>query len=323
MLLTHSPRVVLRRAAVASVLCVGAAAGLVGCLPTPGEESPRLIAHRGGAADGPENTLPAIERAVDRGADLIWVSVQVSADGVPVLYRPRDLSALTDASGPVSSKTVDELSALDAGAQFEDTGGERPYAGIGVGVPTLDAALAAIPVETPVVVDVKTAEVEPMVPALFRLIDELDAWERVVFYSTQTDVHDALAAEPRATVFESRDDTRRRLLEVRLAGECTPPASNAWVGYELYREVAVTEEFTLGEGETDLTAQMWTADAVECVRRAPGTTIVFFGLEDRDAAGAVADLAPDALLVDSLRGAAGDGDGDGAELDRQDGRGRR
>jgi glycerophosphoryl diester phosphodiesterase len=53
--------------------------------------SPQIIAHRGGTADAPENTLPAIKLALQNQAQAIWITVQLSRDGVPVLYRPRRL----------------------------------------------------------------------------------------------------------------------------------------------------------------------------------------------------------------------------------------
>ena len=49
---------------------------------------PRIVAHRGGTGDYPENTLLACRKAIQNGADLLWLSVQLSRDGVAVLYRP-------------------------------------------------------------------------------------------------------------------------------------------------------------------------------------------------------------------------------------------
>jgi glycerophosphoryl diester phosphodiesterase len=67
---------------------------------------PRIVAHRGGTGDAPENTLEAIRLALKHHADAMWLTVQLSKDGVPVLYRPADLAALTDAKGPVSARTA-------------------------------------------------------------------------------------------------------------------------------------------------------------------------------------------------------------------------
>lgn len=54
-------------------------------------EKPTLVAHRGLAANWPENTLPALQAAVAAGARWVEVDVQLSADGVPVLLHDADL----------------------------------------------------------------------------------------------------------------------------------------------------------------------------------------------------------------------------------------
>ena len=84
----------------------------------PAWAAPQIIAHRGGTGDAPENTLPAIGLALKNGADAVWVTVQLSKDGMPVLYRPSDLSALTPRKGPVSAYTAAELVNTDAGWAF-------------------------------------------------------------------------------------------------------------------------------------------------------------------------------------------------------------
>ncbi|MFV8766468.1 glycerophosphodiester phosphodiesterase family protein, partial [Yersinia enterocolitica] len=52
------------------------------------QQAPQIIAHRGGTADAPENTIPAIKKALANGADAIWITLQLSKDNIPVLYRP-------------------------------------------------------------------------------------------------------------------------------------------------------------------------------------------------------------------------------------------
>lgn len=90
-----------------TALCLLATAGA--------RAAPQLIAHRGGTGDAPENTLPAIKLALENNAEAIWVTVQLSRDGVPMLYRSSDLSALTNSEGKVSSLTAAELAKVDAG----------------------------------------------------------------------------------------------------------------------------------------------------------------------------------------------------------------
>lgn len=103
-----------------------AAAFISGCSSLPATEpdagqAPLIVAHRGGAADFPENTLLAIDNALRNRADMLWLTVQLSRDGVPVLYRPADLSANTPASGAVSEKTLAQLQTLNAGWNFKQT----------------------------------------------------------------------------------------------------------------------------------------------------------------------------------------------------------
>lgn len=81
--------------------------------------SPLIVAHRAGTADFPENTRHAIGESLSNNVDMVWITVQLSKDGVPVLYRPKDLSELTDADGPVSKYTFDELQLLDAAYRFK------------------------------------------------------------------------------------------------------------------------------------------------------------------------------------------------------------
>lgn len=85
----------------------------------------QIVGHRGAAGLRPENTLPAIRAGLAAGADAVEVDVQLSADGVPVVYHDLQLKpALTrgpdgdwlDARGPpISSLTVAELQRYDVG----------------------------------------------------------------------------------------------------------------------------------------------------------------------------------------------------------------
>lgn len=80
---------------------------------------PLRIAHRGASAHAPENTLAAIVKAAELGADMVEVDLQASADGVLVVLHDPDLSRTTDGTGSVYAHTLAELRRLDAG------GGER------------------------------------------------------------------------------------------------------------------------------------------------------------------------------------------------------
>ena len=101
---------------------------------------PLVLAHRGGCALGPENTLAAFDRGMAAGADGLELDVRLSADGVPVVHHDLTLDRTTSASGLVADYTADQLKRVDAAHRFE-SGGTYPFRGQGVGVPTLEEVL--------------------------------------------------------------------------------------------------------------------------------------------------------------------------------------
>jgi len=273
-------------------------------LPATGSPS-LVIAHRGGAADAPENTLEAIRQSIDHGADGIWLTVQLSKDGVPVLYRPADLSALTDASGPVSSQSAAELAAVNAGWTFELPGqsGVRPYRDKPVGIPTLQDALRLVPMDMLLFLDMKALPAAPQAAAVARVLTDEHAWHRVVIYSTDATYQESFSAYPLARLFESRDATRFRLLHALLGAGCVEaPVASTWTGFELNRKLTVTEKFTLGEGRSEVDAVLWTPASMRCMRQdAAHAHILAIGINDAAAYRTAACLGVDAVLADSPR----------------------
>ena len=73
---------------------------------------PLIIAHRGASAEKPENTLAAFRRALALEVDGIELDVQVTRDGVPVVFHDASLSRLTGVRGSVARKTWAELQTL-------------------------------------------------------------------------------------------------------------------------------------------------------------------------------------------------------------------
>ena len=97
----------------------GLALAIVTALPlTSAFAAPFIVAHRGGTGDTPENTLQAFSTALENGADALWMTVQVTKDGVPVLYRPADLGSLTEGQGRLDEITLNDLRKLNAGYSF-------------------------------------------------------------------------------------------------------------------------------------------------------------------------------------------------------------
>ncbi|MFM0552535.1 glycerophosphodiester phosphodiesterase family protein [Paraburkholderia sediminicola] len=260
---------------------------------------PAIIAHRGGTGDAPENTLEAIRLSIEHHADAMWLTVQLSKDGVPVLYRPADLAALTDAKGPVSAFTAAELARVNAGWSFRRAE-TYPYRDHPLGIPTLREALRAMPAGMPVILDMKALPAGPQAQAVARVLDEENAWQRVSIYSTEADYQQSFAAYPQARLFESRDATRGRLMRVLLNQGCVDaPAKHAMTAFELHRTLTVVEKFTLGEGRSDVQATLWTPATVACFRQKPDVRIVAIAVNDADDYRMAACLGIDAVLADS------------------------
>ena len=87
---------------------------------------PRVLAHRGGGAFAPENTIAAIRIGCERGFQGVEFDVMLCADGEAVLMHDTTLDRTTDATGPVAERLWDELAKLDAGRWFSPAfAGER------------------------------------------------------------------------------------------------------------------------------------------------------------------------------------------------------
>ena len=145
-------RAVLRRGgalAVGTVAATGSVA-LAGCAGREtggsgagddGSDDPPLIAHRGFAAEHPENTVAAIEAAT-AVVDRIELDVRRCGTGELVVFHDATLGRVTDATGRVDRTSADRLAELSV-------------EGSGEPVPTLAEALDAVPADAWVLLDLK------------------------------------------------------------------------------------------------------------------------------------------------------------------------
>lgn len=73
-----------------------------------------VVGHRGFPSEFPENTLLGLVAAAKAGADAVELDVQVSRDGVPIVYHDETLARVSGQPGFVWDYTVDELKNFSA-----------------------------------------------------------------------------------------------------------------------------------------------------------------------------------------------------------------
>ncbi len=81
---------------------------------------PLIIAHRGGAALGPENTMQAFENAVEMGVDMLEVDVRMTADSQLITHHDATIDRMTDGRGLIADLCLAELEAYDFGHGFSE-----------------------------------------------------------------------------------------------------------------------------------------------------------------------------------------------------------
>jgi glycerophosphoryl diester phosphodiesterase len=116
------------------------------------------IAHRGARRELPENSLPAFQRAFERGADAIELDVHATRDGVVIVHHDPSFGREVSPA-PLRGRRLAELTS-------DEVAGARLAAG--AAVPTLAAVLAAVPSGRRVYVEMKGLGIEQAVADVVR-----------------------------------------------------------------------------------------------------------------------------------------------------------
>jgi glycerophosphoryl diester phosphodiesterase len=227
---------------------------------------PLILAHRGGRALGPENTIPAFDLGLAAGADGLELDVHVAADGEAVVVHDATLDRTTDATGPVAARTARELAAVNAalrcGVELE-----RPWTGQRAGIPTLREVLRRYP-SVPVVIEMKAAS-RGAAAAVVRAVRDCGAEARVCIGSFS---HEAVRAvrvlAPEIATSASQPETRWALY-------------GSWVGLPPWRpryrafqvperaggHVVVSPRFLRAVHRAGAALQVWTVNDPQDMRR--------------------------------------------------------
>ncbi|UXX92506.1 glycerophosphodiester phosphodiesterase [Streptomyces sp. AD2-2] len=157
---------------------------------------PIPFAHRGGAADGLENTVFQFRRAVELGYRYIETDVHATADGKLVAFHDETLDRVTDGAGRIADLFWSDVS-------HARVAGREP-------VPLFEELLETFP-EVRWNVDIKA---EPALRPLLELLERTDSWNRVLVgsFSEKRVVRAQHLAGPRlATSFGTRGVLNLRL----------------------------------------------------------------------------------------------------------------
>ncbi|MFE1310304.1 glycerophosphodiester phosphodiesterase [Streptomyces sp. NPDC058755] len=213
---------------------------------------PIAFAHRGGAADGLENTVAQFRRAVDLGYRYIETDVHTTADGKLVAFHDGTLDRVTDGAGRIADLPWQDVSRARVG-------GREP-------VPLFEELLDAFP-EVRWNVDLKA---EPALRPFLELIERTNAWDRVCVgsFSEARVLRAQRLAGPRlATSFGTRGVLSLRLRSWGLPASVRRSAVAAQVPEAQSGVPVVDERFVRAAHALGLQVHVWTINEPERMHR--------------------------------------------------------
>ncbi len=119
-----------------------------------GSEVVLVAAHRAAHTIYPENSLPAIQHAIDLGVDIVELDVKVTKDGIPVLMHDGKIDRTTTGKGKPSDYTLEELKTFHLVHNGKVTGYR---------IPTFEEALQLVKGNIMVDIDLKTDKLDPII----------------------------------------------------------------------------------------------------------------------------------------------------------------
>lgn len=130
-----------------------------------------VAAHRAPHGNYPENSLGAINEAIEIGVDIVEIDVKVSKDGVPFLMHDHNLDRTTTGKGEAESYTWEQLQ------QFSIVDKGRTTA---LKIPTLEETLQIAKDYLMVDLDLKTSRIDDVI----RVVKKVGADDIVVFFDS-------------------------------------------------------------------------------------------------------------------------------------------
>ncbi|MEN6544574.1 MAG: glycerophosphodiester phosphodiesterase family protein [Armatimonadia bacterium] len=144
-------------------------------------------AHRGDNYCAPENTLPAFELALEKGAPQIEFDLRVTADEEIIVLHDEKVDRTTNGSGKTTDLTFAQIRALDAGS-WKDA----RFAG--TKLPTFDEILALVP--SGVEVNVQTYLAPQYIPQVIERIKAFNLEKQCFLAANKAQIDVARATDP-------------------------------------------------------------------------------------------------------------------------------
>lgn len=121
---------------------------LVDAAAVDSQQPVAVIAHRGAAGARPENTMAAINKAVEVGTDWVEIDVQETADGAVVVIHDSDFMKLAGVPTKIWDANLQDLAEIDIGSWFDPQYSDQR-------TPLLSEVLAATKDKAGVVIELK------------------------------------------------------------------------------------------------------------------------------------------------------------------------
>lgn len=113
-----------------------------------------VIAHRGASRVAPENTLSAMKKAIEFGADYAECDVFQTKDGEIVLFHDEEMDRTTGKEGMIWDYTLAELKELEVGSWFKEEFRGEP-------IPTLREVIQSVKGKIKLNIEVKVSGSDP------------------------------------------------------------------------------------------------------------------------------------------------------------------
>ena len=231
-------------------------------------EMPRLFAHRGDNFRWPENTLPAFRSAADLGIGYLELDVWLSRDERIVVHHDENTLRTCGKKAAVPHTSFAKLRELDPGWGFVDASGERPFAGRGIRIPTLEEVLDAFP-EMLLTVEIKQ-DSERLRELLLGLLRERDALDRVLIASHEDRiVHGVRELAPEIPTNFGFQEARDFILRADLGNLSgyVPPGSALQIPPKRGGRILVAPEVIRAAHDLGVEVHVWTVNDPDEAKR--------------------------------------------------------